>query len=234
MKYAGVDGGKWKSASNEISETLPDGTKRIRFTPVAPHLTDEAMRSVHARINELEGAHEWDPLLLIPFYVLDFLCIHPFLDGNGRLARLIALLLLYQHGYEVGRYVSLERIIEQTKQSYYDTLYTSSQGWHESQHDVLPWTEYFLSTLLAAYDEFENRFGKVSKGRGSKTDTVKNAIDRFVRDFSLTDIEKACPLVGRDMIRRVLFDLKKEGLVVCLGRGPSARWRKSVKPRKRV
>lgn len=234
MKYAGVDGGRWKSSSNEISETLPDGTKRIRFTPIVPHLTDEAMRSVHARFNELEGAHEWDPLLLIPFYVLDFLCIHPFLDGNGRLARLIALLLLYQHGYEVGRYVSLERIIEQTKQSYYDTLYTSSQGWHESRHDVLPWTEYFLSTLLAAYDEFENRFGKVSKGRGSKTDTVKNAIDRFVRDFSLTDIEKACPLVSRDMIRRVLFDLKKEGLVVCLGRGPSARWRKSVKTRKRV
>ena len=99
---------------------------------------------------------------------------------------------------------------------------------------MLPWTEYFLSTLLAAYDEFENRFGKVSKGRGSKTDTVKNAIDRFVGDFSLTDIEKACPLVSRDMIRRVLFDLKKEGLVICLGRGPSARWRKSVKPRKRV
>jgi Fic family protein len=234
MKYAGVDGGRWKSAPNEISETLPDGTKRIRFTPVAPHLTAEAMRVLHARFNELEGAHEWDPLLLIPFYVLDFLCIHPFLDGNGRLARLIALLLLYQHGYEVGRYVSLERIIEQTKQSYYDTLYTSSQGWHESRHDVLPWTEYFLSTLLAAYDEFENRFGKVSKGRGSKTDTVKNAIDRFVRDFSLTDIEKTCPLVSRDMIRRVLFDLKKEGLVVCLGRGPAARWRKSVKPRKRV
>jgi Fic family protein len=229
MKYAGVDGGRWKSAPNEISETLPDGTKHIRFTPVAPHLTDEAMRSVHARFNELEAAHEWDPLLLIPFYVLDFLCIHPFLDGNGRLARLIALLLLYQHGYEVGRYVSLERIIEQTKQSYYDTLYTSSQGWHESRHDVLPWTEYFLSTLLAAYDEFESRFGKVSKGRGSKTDTVKNAIDRFVADFSLTDIEKACPLVSRDMIRRILFDLKKEGRVVCLGRGPSARWRKSVK-----
>jgi Fic family protein len=234
MKYAGADGGKWKSAPNEISETLPDGTKRIRFTPVAPHLTGEAMRALHAQFNELEAAHEWDPLLLIPFYVLDFLCIHPFLDGNGRLARLIALLLLYQNGYEVGRYVSLERIIEQTKQSYYDTLYTSSQGWHESRHDLLPWTEYFLSTLLAAYDEFESRFGKVSKGRGSKTDTVKNAIDRFVADFSLTDIEKACPLVSRDMIRRILFDLKKEGLVVCLGRGPSARWRKSVKPRKRV
>jgi Fic family protein len=109
------------------------------------------MRALHERLNEMEQAREWDPLLLIPFYVLDFLCIHPFLDGNGRLARLIALLLLYHHGYEVGRYVSLERIIEHSKQSYYDTLYSSSQQWHKSRHDLLPWTEYFLrpSWLLA-------------------------------------------------------------------------------------
>jgi Fic family protein len=225
MKYAGADGGKWKSAPNEISETLPDGTKRIRFTPVAPHLTGEAIRVLHARFNELEGAHEWDPLLLIPFYVLDFLCIHPFLDGNGRLARLIALLLLYQHGYEVGRYVSLERIIEQTKQSYYDTLYTSSQGWHESRHDVLPWTEYFLSTLLAAYDEFENRFGKVSKGRGSKTDMIRNAVDGFIADFSITDVEKACPKVSRDMIRHVLGQLREAGVIIPVGKGRGAKWR---------
>ncbi len=130
--------------------------------------------------------------------------------------------------------MSLERVIERSKESYYDTLYRSSQGWHESGHDALPWVEYFLSTVLAAYDEFESRFGRVSKGRGSKTDTVKNAIDRFVADFSLADIEKACPLVSRDMIGRVLFDMKKDGLVVSLGRGPSARWRKSEPSSKRV
>jgi Fic family protein len=226
MKYAGVHGGVWKDTQNEITETLPGGKKRLRFMPVAPHLTEEAMRTLHGRYADAERAGEFDPLLLIPFYVLDFLCIHPFLDGNGRMARLLALLMLYHHGYEVGRYVSLERIIEQTKESYYDTLYTSSQGWHEGKHDVWPWTEYFLSTILAAYGEFESRFGKISKGRGSKTDTVKNAIEGFVADFSLTDIEKACPLVSRDMIRRVLFDLKKEGQVECLGRGPAARWRK--------
>ena len=234
MKYAGGHGGVWKATQNEITEMLPGGKKQIRFMPVEPHLTEEAMRVLHGRFVDVERAHEMDPLLLIPLYVLDFLCIHPFLDGNGRMARLLSLLLLYHHGYEVGRYVSLERIIEQTKQSYYGTLYKSSQGWHEGKHDVLPWTEYFLSTILAAYGEFESRFGKISKGRGSKTDTVKNAIDGFVADFSLTDIEKSCPLVSRDMIRRVLFDLKNEGLVICLGRGPSARWRKSVKSRKRV
>ncbi|MGZ8383461.1 MAG: Fic family protein [Nitrospira sp.] len=225
MKYAGADGGKWKSASNEISETLPDGTKRIRFNPVAPHLTEEAMRMLHARFNELEQAREWDPLLLIPLYVLDFLCIHPFLDGNGRLARLIALLLLYHHGYEVGRYVSLERIIEQSKQSYYDTLYTSSQGWHESRHDLLPWTEYFLSTLLAAYDEFESRFGRMSKGQGSKTDMIRNAIDGFIADFSITDMEKACPKVSRDMIRHVLGQLREAGVIIPVGKGRGAKWR---------
>ena len=234
LKYAGGHGGVWKATQNEITEMLPGGKKRVRFTPVEPHLTEEAMRTLHGRFADVERGHELDPLLLIPLYVLDFLCIHPFLDGNGRMARLLTLLSLYHYGYEVGRYVSLERIIEQTKESYYDTLYQSSQGWHEGRHDVLPWTEYFLSTILAAYSEFESRFGKVSKGRGSKPDTVKNVIDGFVADFSLTDIEKACPLVSRDMIRRVLFDLKKEGLIVCLGRGPSARWRKSVKPRKRV
>jgi Fic family protein len=226
MKYAGGEGGKWKSTQNEITEELPDGKKRIRFTPVAPHLTEDAMRELHARYASVERAGDLDPLLLIPFYILDFLCIHPFLDGNGRMARLLALLMLYHNGYEVGRYVSLERIIEQTKESYYDTLYQSSQGWHKGLHNILPWTEYFLGTVLAAYSEFESRSRKVSKGRGSKTDTVQNAINNFVADFSLTDIEKACPLVSRDMIRRVLFDLKKEGQVICLGRGPSARWRK--------
>jgi Fic family protein len=107
LKYAGGHGGVWKATQNEITETLPGGKKRIRFMPVAPHLTEEAMRTLHGRYADVARAHEMDPLLLIPFYVLDFLCIHPFRDGNGRMARLLALLLLYQHGYEVGRYVSL-------------------------------------------------------------------------------------------------------------------------------
>ena len=225
MKYVGGHGGAWKSTQNEITETLPDKTQRIRFTPIAPHLTEEAMRTLHGRFADLERGHELDSLLLIPLYVLDFLCIHPFLDGNGRLARLASLLLLYHHGYEVGRYVSLERIIEQTKQSYYDTLYTSSQGWHESRHDVLPWTEYFLSTLLAAYDEFESRFGRVSKGHGSKTDMIRNAVDGFIADFSITDVEKACPKVSRDMIRHVLGQLREAGVILPVGKGRGAKWR---------
>ena len=227
LKYAGDVGGHWKISSNEIRETLPDGTKRTRFEPLAPHLTEDAMRVLHENFRDALHDGTWDPLFLIPFYILDFLCIHPYADGNGRMARLLSLLALYHQGYEVGRYISLERIIEKTKESYYETLYLSSQGWHEGKHDVWPWTEYFLGTLLAAYAEFEDRFERAGSGRGNKTDTVQHAVQAFIADFSLSDLEKACPLVSRDMIRRVLFDLKKVGQVECLGRGRAAKWRKT-------
>jgi Fic family protein len=231
MKYAGGDGGVWKATQNEITEVLPGGKKRVRFTPIEPHLTEEAMRTLHGRFADVERACELDPLLLIPFYVLDFLCIHPFRDGNGRMARLLALLSLYHHGYEVGRYVSLERIVEQTKESYYDTLYQSSQGWHEGKHNVLPWTEYFLSTILAAYGEFESRFGKISKGRGSKTDMIRNAVNGFIADFTITEVERACPKVSRDMIRHVLGQLREDRVIVPVGKGRSAKWRKTDQKR---
>ena len=151
-------------------------------------------------------------------------------ESSNRLEGIVAdsdqrLRALYYHGFEVGRYISLERIIEKTKESYYDTLLLSSQGWHDGKHDVWPWTEYFLGTLLAAYSEFEDRFGRISSGRGSKTDTVKNAISAFMGDFTIQDLEKACPMVSRDMIRRILADLKKAGSLECLNRGRWAKWR---------
>lgn len=226
MKYAGKEGGRWKSAPNEITETLPDGTRRIRFVPVAPHLTPEFMQTLHERYKSLSQDGDIDPLILIALYVLDFLCIHPFLDGNGRMARLLTVLLLYYYGYEVSRYISLERVIEQTKESYHETLHKSSQGWLKGKHDALPWIEYFLSTILAAYKEFESRFTRISSGRGSKTDIVLNAIDSFIGDFSISDLEKTCPDVSIDMIRHVLKKLKKEGQVASLGQGRFARWRK--------
>ena len=228
MKYSGKEGGRWKSTANEITETLRDGSKRIRFVPVGPHQTPECMRVLHDRYRQLTTEQNWDPLLLIPFYVLDFLCIHPFLDGNGRMARLLTVLLLYHQGYEVGRYISLERVVEKTKESYYDTLFVSSQGWHEGKHDILPWTEYFLSTILAAYREFENRFGRITSGHGSKTDMILNTIDGFMTDFSISEVERACPTVSRDMIRHILFRLRDEGKIRSTGRGRNARWRKMI------
>jgi Fic family protein len=226
MKYAGKEGGRWKSVQNQITETNPDGTQKIRFTPVEPFQTPESMEALHQRFDNARKQQVVDPLILIALYSFDFLCIHPFLDGNGRMARLLTVLLLYYHDFEVARYISLERIVEQTKDSYYDTLYRSSQGWHQGQHDIMPWMEYIISTILAAYKEFESRLGRLSKGRGSKADIVQNAIDGFIGDFSLTDLEEACPDVSRDWIRAVLQRLRKENKVEAIGKGRYSRWRK--------
>jgi Fic family protein len=158
--------------------------------------------------------------------VLDFLCIHPFPDGNGRMARLLTLLLLYHGGYEVGRYISLEKVIEGSKAGYYDSLYASSQGWHEGTHALLPWTEYFLGTLIAAYREFESRVGTLSAARGSKTQMILEAVGHLPDPFRMVDLERACPGISREMLRVVLNRLRKEGAVRCEGSGPAAVWRK--------
>lgn len=221
------EGGRWKSVDNEISETHPDGTKVVRFKPVSAYATPEAMERLHSRFNSFWQSGEIEPLLLIPSYVLDFLCIHPFLDGNGRMARLLTLLLLYKAGYEVGRFISLERIVERTKESYYDTLYQSSQSWHQGQHSLLPWWEYFLGVVvLSAYREFEQRVGLVTSVKGAKTAMVVDAISNLPVEFSVRDLQERCPTVGIDLIRRILRQERDAGRLECLGRGPDARWRK--------
>ena len=131
-------GGRWKLADNDIRETRQDGTEFVRFVPVPAHLTDIAMRSLHEDFNRMRDASQVDPLFLIASYILDFLYIHPFTDGNGRMARLVTVLLLYKEDYLVGRFISLEQIVENTKESYYDTLYRCSLGWHENKHAILP------------------------------------------------------------------------------------------------
>jgi Fic family protein len=227
FKFTVEKGGQWKSSSNEIAELRADGTKFVRFTPVAPHLTEDAMLSLHERFGRLWGSNEAEPLLLIPSYVLDFLCIHPFRDGNGRVARLLSLLLLYQAGYEVGRFISLELIVEETKTGYYDSLYQSSQGWHDAKHNPLPWWEYFLGVmLLTAYREFENRTGIMIKARGAKTAMVLDAIGHLPDGFKMVDLERVCPNVTRDMIRVVLNGLKKDNKIYCEGFGAAAIWKK--------
>lgn len=228
MKYTGIPGGIWKNSANEIVEYLPDGSKRIRFRPVEPFLVKEYMATLHRRYDEEINRQVVDPLVLMPLYVLDFLCIHPFSDGNGRTSRLLTLLLLYHQGYEVGRYISIERIIERTKESYYEVLEKCSNGWHDGRHAVIPWIEYYYSILLAAYDEFEQRANILVSGRGSKTGMVKNAIAGFVSDFTVSDIQQACPLVSIDMIRHILKQLKADGQIEIISRGQHARWRKCV------
>jgi Fic family protein len=155
---------------------------------------------------------------------LDFLCIHPFRDGNGRASRLLLLLTSYHLGLEVGRYVSFERIIEENKARYYKTLQLSSKGWHEGKHDPWPYIGYLLFIIKKAYDEFEERAGQVASPRGEKSELVLNWIRARQEPFRLVDVEAACPGVGRDWIRALLFELKKEGRLSCSGMGRAARW----------
>ena len=156
---------------------------------------------------------------------LDFLCIHPFRDGNGRVSRLLLLLQCYQLRYEVGRYISLERVIEENKDRYYETLEQSSQGWHEGRHDPWPYINYILYILKTAYREFEERVRQTASPKGAKAEMVLAEIRKRTKEFRLRDIEAACPGVGREWIRSLLSDLKSEGEVICQGKGPAARWR---------
>ncbi len=165
-----------------------------------------------------------NPLIVMPLTILDFLCIHPFRDGNGRLARLLTLLLLYHFDYRVGCYISLERIVEESKETYYEALEASSQGWHEGCHDPNPWLNYLWGALVRAYDEFEVRVGTILSGRGSKTEQVKQAVSRRFAPFSVSDIESDSPGVSRDMVRHVLRQMRDEGLIEVRGRGRGARW----------
>ncbi len=166
------------------------------------------------------------PLVALAAFNLDFLCIHPFRDGNGRVSRLLLLLQCYHLGFEVGRYISLERLIEENKERYYETLEQSSQGWHEGGHDPWPYIHFLLYVLKTGYREFERRVGDVATPRGAKTERVHEAVRAFPGDFTLGDLERACPEVSRDMVRRVLRDLKAADEVECLGKGPGARWRR--------
>jgi len=224
FRYLPGEGGQWKSVDNEIVEHLTDGSRRLRFRPVAAIATPQAMDDLLAGWKGGRSAPEADPLILIPLLVLDFLCIHPFRDGNGRVGRLLTLLALYQAGYEVGRYISLERVIEESKETYYEALESSSQRWHEDSHDPFPWLRYFWGVLLRSYREFEDRVGRIKPGRGSKTKQVREVVLRQIASFAISDIERLCPGVGRDMVRLVLRQLRDEGLVVSSGVGRAATW----------
>lgn len=220
-------GGRWKSAPNEITEVLPDGRRRVRFATVPPHRTAEAMERLHERFDRLWEEGRIDPLLLIPAYVLDFLCIHPFLDGNGRMARLLSLLLLYRAGYEVGRYVSLELKVEETKEGYYDSLFKSSLGWHQGEHSLVPWWEYFLGVMLrSAYREFEERVGAITTARGAKREMVFDVVERLPGEFQVADVERGCPGISRPTISRALADLRDSGRIELIRGGRDAAWRK--------
>jgi len=220
------DAGIYKEHDGDIIEKYPDGRERIRFHTVPAAATPRAMSDLVSLWDECLRERWVHPLVGLAAFSLDFLCIHPFRDGNGRVSRLLLLLQCYHLGFEVGRYISLERLIEENKERYYEALEASSQGWHKGRHDPWPYVHFVLFVLKTAYKEFERRVGDVAVPKGAKTDRVQEAVRTFPTDFTLGDLERACPEVSRDMVRRVLRDLKAANEVECLGRGPGARWRK--------
>jgi Fic family protein len=229
-KFSPFHGGSLKNGDNIIQETSPSGEKRVRFRPVSAFETSNAMDELCSLFNDPEHQNEVDPLIMTCVFVFDFLCIHPFDDGNGRMARLLTLLLLYKSGYEVGRFISIEKIIEESKESYYETLEKSSQHWHEGQHNLFPWLEYMLGVIIAAYKEFESRVDIIDNSSGNKGERVIEAIAHFVSDFTKSDIRKACPDVGDSTINRALEKLKKEGRIERISAGRDAQWRNCNRP----
>jgi Fic family protein len=219
------DAGKYKEKDGDIRERA-DGSERVRFRPVSAAATPTAMGNLVADWQHCLDDRWVHSLIAMAAFNLDFLCIHPFRDGNGRVSRLALLLQCYQSGYEVGRYISLERLIEENKDRYYETLEQSSQGWHEGKHDPWPYINYVLSIFKMAYREFAERVGDVKAPRGSKTGLVLAAIDRFSGEFTVSQVEQACPGVSKDMVRRVLRERQNAKAVECIGRGPAARWKK--------
>lgn len=223
-RYHAGSGGRYKPTDNEIVERAPDGrVLRVRFRPTSAVETPGAMEGL---VTGYRAAIDGGllPLVAVPLAVLDFLCVHPFSDGNGRVARLLTLLLLYHHEFALGRYISLERIIEESKQSYYETLEASSQRWHEGEHDAHPWLNYFWGALQRASKEFGERVSKVTDGRMNKSDLVRAVVMRRIGPFTSTDIERDCPAVSRDLVRVVLRQLRDEGAIALQGRGRGAKW----------
>lgn len=226
-RYVGDrDAGQWKASDNEVEERLPDGTRVVRFKPVPALLTPKAMDDLHGAFRRALDTSPYSPLLLCAAYVLDFTVIHPFQDGNGRMSRLITLWLLYIVGHDVGRYISIEKLIDSSRETYYQALASSTRGWHESEHDLQPWTNYFLGILIAAYKELESRAGALA-GRGSKRALITSFIESLMVDeFTIAEVRQAAPGVSDGYINRVLADLKSQRKIKPLGTGRSARWRR--------
>jgi Fic family protein len=220
------DAGLYKEKASDIIEKLPSGGEQVRFRTVSPAHTPTFLREAIDLWQACLREHWVHPFIALAAFNLDFLCIHPFRDGNRRVSRLLLLLQCYHLGYEVGRYISLERLIEQSKERYYETLQLSSQHWHEGAHNPWPYVNYLLFTLKTAYRELEERVNQTASPRGAKTELIRKAIDRLPISFRVADLQRQCPGVSVDLIRRVLKNLRAAGKVECLGRGQNAQWHK--------
>jgi len=212
-------GGVYKNSDNIIAEKHADGTETVRFSPVPAFQTPDAMEQLCSRYNEAIEAGTYDPLVLMPMFILDILCIHPFNDGNGRMSRLLTLLLLYRAEFFVGKYISIEKLIEKTKDSYYEALQVSSQNWHENGNDYLPFLKYMLGIVVKAYNEFEDRVAYLRYRKMSKPERIKAVIDRTPGKITKKEIAQACPDISLTTIERTLADMVKAGYIEKVGSG---------------
>lgn len=219
-KFSGKSiGGKYKGSDNVIEEEDEAGNRRVRFQPLSAFETPGAIDEICAAFDEMMAKNEADPLLLIPMFVLDFLCIHPFNDGNGRMSRLLTLLLLYRAGYIVGKYISIEKVIEQTKETYYEALQNSSAHWHEGDNDYIPFVQYTLAVIVAAYREFSSRVKLISSNDLSKPERIREIIKETLGTITKTEIMKKCPDISQVTVQRALNDLLKSGEILKIGGG---------------
>ena len=212
-------GGRFKNTDNVIAESSKDGQQRVRFTPVSAFQTPEAMENLCNEFNNAIERAEYDPLLLIPMFILDFLCIHPFNDGNGRMSRLLTLLLLYRSGYIVGKYVSMEMLIEKTKETYYEALQNSSIEWHNNRSDYTSFVRYYLGIVLKGYNEFQDRIEHLKHHKLSKADRVKAVFEKKLGIVKKSDIATLCPDISETTIERTLKDLLESGFIEKVGKG---------------
>ena len=202
--------GRTKNVQNYISAAYPDGHVKTIFTPLAPYETPEALDRICEEYNRVIGNMEVEPLIVIPIFIHDFLCIHPFNDGNGRMSRLLTTLLLYRNGFYVGKYISLEAKIAKNKDLYYDVLNQAQIGWHEGTEDAVPFIKYLLGTILAAYKDFEDRFALVETRR-SALETVRSATMNKIGRFTKQDIRELCPSLSISSIEGALRKLVASG-----------------------
>lgn len=219
-KFSGKSiGGSYKNADNVIAEELPNGEQIVRFRPVPAWETPNAMAALCDAFQLAMQDSELDPLLLIPIFILDFLCIHPFNDGNGRMSRLLTLLLLYRSGYIVGKYISIEKLISDTKETYYEALQASSYNWHDGTNDYGPFVTYMLGVLAAAYRDFEGRIQLLTTKGLSKPDRVREIIKNHLGKITKSEIMSKCPDISQITVQRTLAELLKNGEIAKLGGG---------------
>ena len=211
-------GGRTKGVQNYISATYPDGHVETLFTPLSPFETPEALDKICQEYNRVIGNMEVEPLIVIPIFIHDFLCIHPFNDGNGRMSRLLTTLLLYRNGFYVGKYISLEAKIARNKDLYYSALSQSQHGWHEGTEDVVPFIKYLLGTILAAYKDFEDRFSLVET-KLPALEMVRQASMYKIGRFNKQDIRELCPTLSNSSIEKAFRDLIALGEIQKEGKG---------------